>query len=169
MFEILIYLYLLCQLVSVSIIDIKINKIPNYFPLANVITYVAFLLLLPSKYYVDFNSLFASVAFIVVGFVLFLLKIMGAGDSKYLFSLFLLIPNYWHDHAVNNLLVSTMLIGSFSLATTVIKNAQTIRNYAMSGHFKGIKELIGSKFPFSPVILLSWLWFGWQVKIFSLL
>jgi prepilin peptidase CpaA len=104
--------------------------------------------------------------FLAVGFVLYLLKVMGAGDSKYLFSFFLLIPPAWLDTAFFDLLVCTMVIGSFSLFTTIAQNFQRMSLYARTGYIRGFRECLGTKFPFAPVIFISWAWLG--IKVFYL-
>jgi len=104
-----------------------------------------------------------SAAFLVVGFGLFLLRIMGAGDTKFLVTFFLLVPVSVQAQALTALLLSTLLIGGFLFFTNLARHHERIVASLKTGYIKGIKECFGTKFSFAPVILLAWLWLGWNV------
>jgi prepilin peptidase CpaA len=161
-----LFIFLTLELLIVSWGDIKTQKIPNYWSVLNLIIFVGLLIALPEVYPLTWGTFLYSLVFLVVGFLLFILKIMGAGDTKFLFSFFLLIPAAIQPKALILLLLSTVLIGSFLLITNFIKNHEKIVVYIKTGYFKGIKECFGTKFSFAPVILIAWLWLGWEIKIF---
>ncbi len=163
-----VYWFLLVELIFVSWGDIKTQKIPNAWSILNLIVFVLLLIMLPSFYPLTWGTFLYSSVFLGVGFILFLLKIMGGGDSKFLFSFFLLIPVAVQPRALVSLLVSTILIGGFLLITNFAKNHERIVAFMKVGYVQGIKECFGTKFSFAPVILLAWIWLGWEIGILSL-
>jgi len=162
-----IYWFLVVELAAVSWGDIRTQKIPNYWSFLNLALFVSLLILWPDHYPLAWSTFLYSVVFLLVGFVLFILKIMGGGDSKYLFSFFLLIPVALQSKALLSLLLSTVLIGSFMLLTNIGRNHEKIVAHLKAGYISGIKECFGTKFSFAPVILLAWLWLGWDIGMFD--
>jgi prepilin peptidase CpaA len=157
------YYFLLLQTFAVALLDIKHRKISNHWIAGNIVLFAVCLVMFPDSYALNFSTFLHSFSFILVGFILYLFKVMGAGDSKYLFSLFLLMPPQWVELAFFKLLICTMAIGGFSLFTTVVQNFDRIKVYARTGHTEGLRECLGSKFPYAPVIFISWAWLGFQV------
>jgi prepilin peptidase CpaA len=92
---------------------------------------------------------------------------MGAGDSKYLFSLFLIIPSSWHMMAMYSLTICTLSIGVFSLLTTLAKNYEKIYYHLSVSEVKSAMSCFDRKFPFAPVIFISWLLLGAHLIYFS--
>lgn len=162
-FELFIYAFIFVQVLLVAIHDIKYKKISNQWAVINLILFGAFIFIFPDKYSFNLQTFFYSLVFFVVGFFGFMMRIIGAGDSKYLFSLFLLTPQVWHDQTFNLLLASTMVIGGFSLFTQFIQNYEKIVTYTKSGYIAGVRECLGNKFPYAPVILMSWIWLGFYI------
>jgi len=148
------------QLLAVAWIDLKTHKISNRWAILNVLLSVLFHIFLPSSYPLTWEILIFPLGFLVIGFFLFLLHIMGAGDSKYLASLFLLIPLELHLVFFERLLLSTMLVGGFLLALKVIKHFAQLRAYFISRYWSGIKGVIKSRFSYAPVILVAWIILG---------
>ncbi len=167
MIPVLVYWFLALELAVVAWGDVRTQKIPNAWSLFNIGLFVACLFALPQYYPLQWGTFLYSVVFLVVGFVLFLLRIMGGGDSKFLFSFFLLVPGPLQPRALLLLLVSTILIGGFLFLTNLGKNHEKIVAYLKSGYIKGIKECFGTKFSFAPVILLAWMWLGWEIGIYG--
>ena len=158
-----VYWLVVVELMAVAWGDIRTKTIPNAWSILNLIWFVILLLLWPEHYPLAWGTLLYSVVFLVVGFILFLLRIMGGGDSKFLFSFFLLIPVALQSRALMLLLLSTVLIGGFLLLTNLGKHHEKIVAMVKSGYIKGIKQYFGTKFSFAPVILLAWLWLGWEI------
>ncbi|MFZ8999719.1 MAG: hypothetical protein ACO20H_00315 [Bacteriovoracaceae bacterium] len=156
-----VYLFLLIELVAVSYLDILHRKISNLWPLLNIIIFIIVLTIVPDVYNFELKQFFYSIAFLIVGFTLFILKIMGPGDTKFLFSFFILIPVSQHETAFLGLLYLTILMGSSLFLYNSYKNIEKIKEAFKRSDTKIIKEIYGSKFPYAPVILLSWIWFGW--------
>ena len=155
-----VYIFLVLQLIIVSYTDIKIKKISNYWFLFNGLVFVIFLLLFPHQYHFVFQTFFLSVILLVVGFVLFNLGIMGAGDSKYLSSFYLLIPLTLQKEAFVYCAYSIVVAGCFILAINTIKNAGKIARAIKQYNICEIKGVYGRKVPFIPIVFLSWIWFG---------
>lgn len=160
-----VYLFLLAELVVVSVLDIRQRVIKNYWPILNISLFVAFIFVYPNFYFFKWDTFVFSLTFLAVGFFLFLLKIMGAGDTKFLFSFFLLIPLSAQEGLFQLLLYSTVLIGCFFFFTNFIRHFEKIVQALKTKNYLLLKDCFGSKFPFAPVILLSWLWLGWKEKI----
>ncbi|MCK6594132.1 MAG: hypothetical protein L6Q33_02945 [Bacteriovoracaceae bacterium] len=93
------------------------------------------------------------------------MKIMGGGDSKYLSSMFLLIPIEIQDTAFIYLLYTTVIVGSTLIIFNLLKNFDRIWLMAKTYDVNGIKKLFGKKFTYAPVIFIAWMWFGWQNRM----
>ena len=167
MIPVAIYWFLVIELAAVSWGDIRTQKIPNAWSILNLICFVVLLFMWPNEYPLSWGTFLYSAVFLVVGFMLFLLRIMGGGDTKFLFSFFLLIPVMLQPRALILLLLSTILIGGFLLLTNFTRNHEKIVAYAKSGNYQGIRECFGTKFSFAPVILLAWIWLGWEIGIIA--
>ena len=159
-----VYLFLIFQLFFVAYNDFKNKKISNTWPLINIAFYVITIFLFPSHYAFNIETFVFPIAFLIVGIVLFMLKIMGAGDSKYLLSFYLLIPVALHEEAFIFLAYSTVVVGLSLLFTNVFKNLDIIVVALRTKNLRMIKNIFGQKFSYAPVILVSWLWFGWTIK-----
>jgi prepilin peptidase CpaA len=160
-----VYFYLLIQLIFVSYGDIKTKKIPNLWAILNILSFFIFIFIFPEYYQFKLPVFIYSFTFLGVGFILFLLKIMGAGDVKYLFSLFPLIPFKIQDHLFVYLLISTVIVGVFLLSSNTIRNFKEIRICLNEKRFLDLKKFYGKKFSYAPVILLSWIFlavFKWK-------
>jgi prepilin peptidase CpaA len=155
-----IYFLILAELIVVSWIDIKIKKISNYWFLFNLILSLCLYLFYPLNYPWQWAALIYPVGWILVGFGLYVLGIMGAGDSKFLASLFLIIPLDHQYNMLEKILYSTMVVGVVFLAIKITKDFKKIKAYALSSYWQGLKESIRSSFSFAPVILLAWILFG---------
>jgi prepilin peptidase CpaA len=158
-----LYLLLLLELTFVSYIDLRKKKISNLWSLAHIVIFLGMMALLrelPEATHFIFPA-----GMIIIGFGLFVFHIMGAGDSKYLASLFLLIPTPSQMLFMEKLLTVTIFVGSLLLILKFFKNAAKIKAYLMSFYFKGIQNEIHSRFSFAPVIMVAWILFGlalWQ-------
>lgn len=164
MIPLAVYLYVLVNLIFVSYGDIKTQKIPNMWSVLNIIVFVILLIIYPEHYKISFDTFFFSIVFLIVGFVLFLLKIMGGGDSKFLFTFFLVVPLSAHFVTLYALIISTVMIGSFMFITNMVKNFEKIKESIMIKDHKSLKECFGTKFSYAPVILISWLFVGWYLS-----
>lgn len=156
----MIYLYALIalELIVVSFIDLKTKKISNYWVLVNLI--IALAVYISGLEAFSAHVLIYPIGTIVVGFALFLGQIMGAGDSKYLASLFLTLPYSLHQTYLENVLLSTILVGAILLVSKLISRFHRIKGYALSFHIKGVLQEIRSHFSYAPVLLLAWLLLG---------
>lgn len=159
-----IYFFLLIQLAAVSYLDILYKKISNVWFILNLILFVILTLFYSEFYKLNFNTLYFSLVFLLVGIFLFAVKIMGAGDSKYLVSFYLLVPVSLQEEAMIYLLYSTCLIGGGVFLYNLKKNWSKIKEAAIKRDIKTFKEQFGKKFAFAPVILLSWILLGWKIK-----
>lgn len=156
------------ELILVSWGDVRTQKIPNFWSILNLVIFTLLLMLWPEYYPLQWTTFIYSTVFLIVGFILFLLRVMGGGDSKFLFSFFLLVPVELQPKALVSLLICTILIGGFLFLTNLGKNHEKIVSYIKSGYIKGIKECFGTKFSFAPVILLAWMWLGWEIGMYSI-
>lgn len=148
------------ELLVVSWFDIKTRKISNLWFPVNLLASVLLYVLLPEPYDWSWQILIFPASWVVVGFVLFALDVMGAGDSKYLASLFLLIPLSLHFPMLEKIVGVTIVVGGIFLTIKVVRDFAKIKSYALSAYWVGLRESIRSKFSFAPVILLAWLMLG---------
>jgi prepilin peptidase CpaA len=155
-----IYILILVELAAVSWIDIKIKKISNLWFFVNLVLSIALHFLYPDLYHWQWQTLIFPLGWIAVGFFLFVLGIMGAGDSKFLASLFLMIPLEQHSLMFEKVLYSTLVVGLVMLTFKIAKDFKKIKAYAFSSYWQGFKESIRSSFSYAPVVLLAWIMLG---------
>ncbi len=161
--NLVLYGILLAELFVVSFIDIRTKKISNLWSIAHVALFAG--LQIYSGEWPELTHFVFPLGMIVVGFILFLFHIMGAGDSKYLASIFLLIPTPLHMPFMEKLLTVTIFVGTLLVLMKFVKSAAKIKVYLMTFYFKALKSEIHSRFSYAPVILVSWILFGatlWQ-------
>jgi prepilin peptidase CpaA len=150
------------QLLVVAYIDFKSKIISNIWMLINFIFFCLLTWIFPGLFAWKVATFIYPLAFLFVGFGLYFLKIMGGGDSKYLSSLYLIVPYSFHEKVFLFLLYTTVIVGSSLLLFNLIKNFDRIIILAKTNDITGIKKIFGKKFTYAPVIFISWMWFGWQ-------
>lgn len=162
-----VYTLVFIELLVVAWIDFKTSIISNYWFLINILAFVLLSIFLPKIYIWGIQNFFIPAAFILVGFMLFQLNIMGAGDSKYLFSLFLLVPFEQQDQAFYTLIYSTLVVGSMSFIINIYQNKKRLAVAFDRKDTELIRGVFGKKFTYAPVILLSWIWFGVIARVWE--
>lgn len=158
----MVFFFISIQLLVVAYVDFKTTKISNVWPVANIIVFFFLSFLYPHIYIWSWDVLLFPVAFMLVGFALFVMNIMGGGDSKYLSSLYLIVPLGFQDAVFLYLLYTTVIVGSTLLLFNTLKNLDQIILMLRIGDIVGIKKIFGKKFTYAPVIFIAWMWFGWQ-------
>ncbi len=157
-----LYLLLGLELIVISAIDLRHKKISNLWSILNVtIAIIAWFTEHLGPW--NFQVLLFPVGFIIIGFFLFNWRIMGAGDSKLLASLFLCLPLSYHLIYFEQLLYSTMAVGFILLLLRIFRSWREFRSLLMSQHWQGLLTMIKSHFSYAPVMLLAWVLMG--VKI----
>lgn len=159
-----IYIFLFFELLFVGWIDLRFKRISNWWALMNIMIFISLMFMYPQIYGFHFATFFYALAFLIVGFTLFMVKIMGAGDVKYLFTFYLLVPSRYHDSAFLALLYVTVSVGIVLLAYNTLKNFNRIWYALVFRDVQMIKTIFGKKFSFAPIILASWIWFGWEKR-----
>lgn len=159
-----IYLFILIELICVAWADIRTNKIVNMWSVLNLIFFLVLLMVSPDYYFFKLDTFIYSSVFLLVGFIFFLIRIMGGGDSKFLFTFFLIVPGALQEQTFEYLLISTILVGTFVFITNVAKNFDKLKYSLRIGDMKSVKSCFGSKFAFAPVILIAWIWVGWKIR-----
>jgi prepilin peptidase CpaA len=162
----LLYAFFSLELFFVGYGDIREKKIPNMWSILNLLCFILFLFIFPDLYLFKIKTFVIPVTFLIVGYFLFLLRIMGGGDSKFLFSFFLVVPFIYHEKLFEYLLYSTVIIGLFTFLTNMGSQFNKILMYAKSQQYHKIKECFGTKFSYAPVILIAWLWLGFKNNFF---
>ena len=147
------------ELVLVASIDLKHKKISNLWSVFNLIFAV---ILWPMDYLGpwNFQVLLFPIGFLIVGFFLFNWKIMGAGDSKFLASLFLCLPLGLHLIFFENLMMSTIMVGAILLSMRILRDPSKFRSYLLSRHWQGLMNMVKSRFSYAPVMLLAGILMG---------
>lgn len=155
-----IYAFIFLELIFVTIVDVKYKKISNLWSLLNILLSGVLFYLFPTFYLFGFESFQFSIVFLIVGFFLFLLKIMGGGDSKYLASFFLIIPTASQDLVFYYLLISTIIVGLIFFFRNIIEQRKSLSESIKKRDVEGVKSSFGTKFAYAPVILLTWILIG---------
>lgn len=159
----IIFFLILLELIYVGWSDIKNKKISNYWIFVNVGLSLVFYSFLPDPYLLSWGILLFPACFIVMGFLLFLLKIMGAGDSKFLASLFLVIPTEFHILFFEKLIQATLFTGLILLTVKIFNQRNMIKAYLINRHWSGMRDLMKSNFSYAPVVVISWLLVGFDI------
>ena len=152
-------LFLFIELVVVTYFDLKVSKIFNTWAILNLCLFPVLLILFKETYEFGPGTFLIPFTWIIVGFIFFKLNIMGAGDSKYLSSFFLLIPPSLQETMLIDLVFVTIIVGAPLLLYNLYRNIDGIvlglkmRNYAV------LKKYFGKKFTYAPAILAAFLWF----------
>lgn len=159
-----VYVFLAIQVLSVAYYDFQTKKISNNWIIFNILLYLIFLMIFPAYYKFSFETFVWPIGFFVAGFLLFILKIMGGGDSKYLASFFLLIPVQLHEEAFLSLAVATILVGGSVFIKNLLNNTEKLITAWQTKDVSLVRGVFGKKFVFAPVIFISWMWFGWKIR-----
>ena len=159
----IIYSYLLVEILVVSYFDIKNKTISNLWSLIHLVLYGLLFVFVPQDYFFGWNSFIHPVSFFVVGYILYLWDIMGAGDVKYITTLILLIPGKLHYFYIEKIIEVTILFSLLILILNFLNNSKGIIIKIKERRFKEIFSFFGNKFSFAPVLLLTWFVFGWKI------
>ena len=162
-----VYGHLLIELVAVSWGDAKYKRIPHVWNLLNIMTFIFLVIFSPSEYTLAFSTFFYSLTFFIVGFLLFSLNIMGGGDSKFLSTFFLLIPSTRHEEFFMILLYGTILVAGSLFFYHSLKNVEQLWAIVMTRTWKQLSRIYNKKFAFAPLILFSWLIFGYMIRVWE--
>jgi len=155
-----VYIFLIIELIAVSYLDLKYRKISNLWPIINVFLFILFCLMFPQYYQFSIKTFSYTATFFAVGFVFFLMRIMGGGDSKYLATFYLLVPLELQDEAFLALLFTTIIIASTMFVVNLILGRAVIMEAWHERDVSKVKTIFGKKFAYAPLILVSWIWFG---------
>jgi prepilin peptidase CpaA len=155
-----VFIVVMIELLFVGWIDFKTKKISNYWVILNVILSIGLYMMASDVYHLSLNILIFPLGFIVAGFILFLLNIMGAGDSKFLASLFLLTPSEYQIILFEKILLSTIVTGALLLSFSFVRNRKVLIAFMTNRHWRGIRDIIKSRFSYAPVISVAWLLLG---------
>ncbi|MGE3609453.1 MAG: prepilin peptidase [Bacteriovoracaceae bacterium] len=158
--NLLLVIAITMEILIVAYLDFKLKKISNYWVVLNIILSAVFYLFWSTQYPWSWELFLFPVGFVFLGFVLFLMNIMGAGDSKYLASLFLIIPVEYHLPFFEKIIYSTLIVGAISLIIKIFQNFRKMKVFIFSYYWAGVKDIIKSRMSYAPVIFLAWLLFG---------
>lgn len=125
-----LFAFLLAELLVVSYIDVRTKKISNLWSISHIVIFLG--IMAYTQEYPSGSHFIFPVGMIVAGFVLFVFHIMGAGDSKYIASIFLLTPTPLHMLFMEKLLTVTILVGTLLIMLKYFKNAAKIKAYLMT-------------------------------------
>lgn len=155
-----VFILVMIELLIVGWIDFKTKKISNYWIILNLVLSVGLYSMASVDYHLGWNILIFPAGFIAGGFILFLLNVMGAGDSKFLASLFLLTPTEYQFILFEKIIVSTIFTGAILLSINFFRNRKVLIAFTINRHWRGIKDIIKSRFSYAPVISVAWILLG---------
>lgn len=161
-----LYIYIFVELIFVAWGDYKTRKISNYWSILNIIVFIILLISMPAVYTLDFNIFLYSFSFLLVGFALFIFKVMGGGDAKFLATFILLVPISLQSILFTSLLIATIIVASIFLFKNIVTNFSFLLGSLKAYDFVAVKNCFGTKFAFAPVILMSWIILGWKIRKF---
>ncbi len=159
--------FLFIELIVVAYYDFKNKQVLNIWSLLNILLYIVFLIIFSDIYTLTIKALIIPVTWIILGFILYKWNIMGAGDSKYLCTFFLLIPQTIQMEMLTSLAYGTLLIGLPLLTFNFCKNAKVIIILLRTKNYLSLKEYFGEKITYVPVVLLSYILF--IIKIYKII
>lgn len=161
-----LYLGVLASLFIVAWVDFKTTKISNYWIILNLIVFIGLSIFSP-HHHPTFSHFIYPVVILFTGFFLFMLKVMGAGDAKYLFTLFLLLPTVLHKPFFELLVLSTCLIGCMLLIVNFLRSRDKIILAFKAQGLRGLSACFGTRFSYAPVILFAWIWLAIKFKLLN--
>ncbi len=159
-----LYIIILVQILLVAIIDLRTRKIWHFWHFFNIALFIAVHSLRPEYYSLDWMHWRYPLGMFVVGFLLFWIKIggtrvMGGGDGKYLTGIFLVTPTAYQPGYFESLLWVSILVASILLLLKLVKNLKVVVQSLWIKQFN-FKQFFGSRFPFAPLMVIAWIWFG---------
>ena len=159
----MVYFIMICELLWVGRIDLKSKKISNSWGLIHILLAMVLYLSKFNPYVFSWEICILPLFVLFIGFLLYLVEVMGAGDSKFLASFLLIIPINFQLIFLEKLVLSTILTGGILLTFRLVKSWPHVKALLMSRHWKGIRDIMSSRFSYAPVILLGWILFGLEV------
>ena len=159
-----IYIFLIIELLFVTYGDLKSRKIPNYWSILNLILFGTLAFLFPTIYIIKGEIFLYSFMFFFIGFALYLFKIMGGGDAKFLATFILIIPADLQALFFQSLLYGTIICAGLLIIINSIKNFSKIMEQLRYKNLYGVKSFFGTKFAYAPVILIAWILVGIEIR-----
>ena len=150
-------IFLTLELFFVSLIDLKYKKISNYWSIGNILLTLGLFLFWKESYVLSLKHFAVPLGFLVVGFGLFSLKIMGAGDVKFISTFFLLLPEIDQLVFLNKIILLSVLVGFVFLLINLVKRRNELKMELYMGKLKSVYFKLGSKVPYAPVVFLAWI------------
>ncbi|MCB9060335.1 MAG: prepilin peptidase [Halobacteriovoraceae bacterium] len=155
-----VFVILCIELLIIAYLDFRYKTIKNIWVFVNIFFGIVFFLSWPEYYFFQLNTFFFSATIFGVGLVFFKLKIMSAGDTKLLMTLFPLIPIDLQESYFITLLFGTVIIGGSVLFINIVKNYKSLFEILVTRNFTHMRDFLGSKFSFAPVVFIAWIVFG---------
>lgn len=157
-----LFIFLIIELILISIYDFRFRKIKNYWHLINIVPFIAMAIF--ENIYVYRTHFIIPVATFAVGFLLYRfpignIKIMGGGDAKLITGLVLVMPSTFQIIFLEHLIIITILVASILILQKIAIRIKSILKFDFEG-------IIGPKFPYSPLILIAMVWTIVTEKIF---
>ena len=159
-----LYGLLFFELLLVAYLDFSFKRISNYWSIFHLVIIPFLFFFFPNSYQFGWGHFIYSLLFFCLGYIFFLFHIVGAGDSKYLASFFLFLPTNFQEDALYCLILSTIIVGSLLLTFNITKNIKTVWRGLKILDWSFLKLVFGKRISFAPVILFSWVYFGWRNK-----
>ncbi|MFN8369001.1 MAG: hypothetical protein U0T83_00075 [Bacteriovoracaceae bacterium] len=153
-------------LAYIAIVDFKTRKIANYWSLFNLFFSITLFIFLPQHYILGYKHFFIPGLVFVAGFILYFMKIAGAGDVKFLSTFLIALPYDFQLLFVNKLVVSTIIFALTVMGIKIITQFKAFTDAIFSKNFQALRSVIfGSKFAYSPVLFFTLLLVIWESGI----
>jgi prepilin peptidase CpaA len=164
MIPLVVYSIILLELFPIVFFDIKYRKISNYWSLLNFVLFFILLFVFKEKYTVSLLMFKLPGIFLLAGLILYKLKMVGAGDVKYIFSLLFLVPLSYQGEYLTLLGFTSVAYAIVNIFIKYLREFDTFFFYLKTVNIKGMMKLTGKKVPFAPAMLMAWIWFGWMFQ-----
>lgn len=92
---------------------------------------------------------------------------MGGGDSKFLATFLLLIPVDLQHRYLESLAVGILILGGGLVVYRSLVSLKEIGIFWRTRDWVILSRIYGKKIPFAPIILFSWLAFGYNIGIWE--
>jgi prepilin peptidase CpaA len=156
------------ELLIVTYLDFKTKKISNYWPIINLALFVCATLIYPGVYKWQIETFYFSIVIFLVGLLLYFVStnILGAGDTKYITTLFLLVPITFQPLLLEYILYMTIIVGMCGLLMNIIKNFVKIKTALITKEWRSLKGIFGvKKNVYAPIIFVAWIILGWNKNL----
>ncbi len=146
-------LFFTFELIIISYLDIRDRKISNFWSVLNILLLPVLFIYFPAHFlWQESTHWFFGFVIFFVGFLLYLIKIVGAGDVKLLVVFVFCQPTKLQEEFLLTLFYMTAVFACLRIAYKILILYKKRRKLK--------KDYSFDKIPYAPIILLSYIWWA---------